>query len=235
MKKMIDVTIGKLLGRYLAINYQKVNERVISGSYLNYLNSTLSNGYFIPYSTVSISPLAMVYILNHIIINNVKVIVEFGTGISTIYLNNLIEKHQLELKVYSIDHDKQWQDNLKNQYNLTNIDFISSELTTFDNFENQGYCWYDESFLSKINKGEVDLVIVDAPLRAGNTYGRAGAFKLFESEFSRIGFTIILDDTNDSSTFEIIKKYCPSAVQYKDFSVYSNGLKYIPEPLLLAK
>src|SRR5690606_36365313 len=66
------------------------SEDILSVNFLN----TLMNGYpYLPFSGSSLRPFCLNHILNDIVINNRKHIIEFGSGISTILIGRLIKKN----------------------------------------------------------------------------------------------------------------------------------------------
>ena len=91
---IVDNSTGKIISRFIAKNQGLILQKITSQASYNYLMSHLSGDMIIPYNSWSISPRAMMVIINHILINDVKDIVEFGTGISTIFLNNLSKKNK---------------------------------------------------------------------------------------------------------------------------------------------
>jgi hypothetical protein len=232
--RLIDATIGKLFIRY--ITKSQIHEKTISAAHFNYLTSQLSNGKILPYSAMSISPLAMIYIINHILIHKIQYMVEFGTGISTIFLNNLITKNNLRIKIISIDHDINWQATIKNEYQLNNIEFIHAPLNSVNSFNGIQYNWYNLDCLQCIDKSKVEFVVIDGPIGIDSPYERAGAFEFFKNELERENFSILLDDSNYPALREIMNKYLNSVyIDMGTFSMHLKGFKYNINPVLLCK
>jgi predicted O-methyltransferase YrrM len=46
--------------------------------------------------------------LNDIVINDRKSIIEFGSGLSTIMIGRLIKKNGLDTRVLPVEHDEEW-------------------------------------------------------------------------------------------------------------------------------
>ncbi len=63
---------------------------------------------FIPFTHWSMPPILILHILNDIIINSRKNIVEFGSGASTLYIARLIRAQKLECKLIAVESDKGW-------------------------------------------------------------------------------------------------------------------------------
>jgi hypothetical protein len=233
--RTVDNSTGRIASRIIdkiqGIILQKINSQA---SY-NYLMNHLGNGMIIPYNSMSISPRAMMVIINHILINDIKTIVEFGSGISTIFLNNLSKKNNLSLNITSVDHDGSWQKKIKEKYNLEQVKFIHAPQKGVIKFKGSDFIWYEQTAMGGIDKSAVDFVIIDGPIGEKSLYERAGAFEFFKSELNRKSFSCLMDDTNFKELKEVMAQYCPQATVYQDFSIYIPGNKYNIEPVLFAK
>jgi hypothetical protein len=233
--KIFDKTIGKILTRYLNRSENLMLQKSVSAAYYNNLLTNLSNGKVLPYNSMSISPSAMMLIVNHILIHDIKYIVEFGTGISTIFLNNLSKKNNLDLKIISVDHDADWQKKIKENYDLEFIEFVHAPLINNSKFRESEHKWYNMDKLNSIEKSKVGFVIIDGPLGAESPFERAGAFNFFKDELNRPDFSLLLDDTNLPELEKIMEFYCPGSRKYNGFTVFGKGFKYYVDPVLFTK
>ena len=231
----LDKGTGKILSRSVEKIQGLILQKVSSAASFNYLVNQLSDGLIIPYNSWSLSPRAMMLIINHILINDVKNIVEFGSGISTIFLNNLSKKNNLRLNIISVDHDDNWQKTIKEKYNVAGVNFVHAPLKSTMKFKNSDFTWYDNEVLKAIDKSNVDFVIVDGPIGKKSPYERAGAFEFFRSELERKNFSCFLDDTNVKELKEIMNHYYPGAQDYTEFCISGSGVKYEVEPVLFRK
>lgn len=225
--KIADKVTDKIQGLIL--------QKISSGASFNYLMNNLSNGLIIPYTSWGISPRTMMVIINHILINDIKNIVEFGSGTSTIFLNNLSKKNNLSLSITSVDHDQNWQKNIKEKYNVDHVNFVYAPLNNAMKFKSSKFNWYATEALKGIDKLNVDFIIVDGPIGENSPYERAGAFEFFKSELNRKNFSCLLDDTNVKACKEIMNHYCPGAQDYSEFCISGAGIKYGIEPVLFRK
>ena len=235
LSKYMDMKLTNLFDRGFRKSKEQILKKIVSAASHDYLLTHLSGNIVIPYNAWSISPQGMMVIVNHVLINNVKTIVEFGTGISTVFLNNLSIKNNLDLKIISVDHDLNWQNTVKEKYNVQNVEFICAPLNTKQKFKNEEYFWYDHELLKHIEKKKIDFVIVDAPIGSGNLYERAGAFEFFKEELHGVNFSCYLDDTNKVQLKEIMLNYFPEAKMYPDFSIAGLGNLYEIEPVIFTK
>jgi hypothetical protein len=78
IKTYLDLKLTNFFERAFRKNKEQILQKIVSASSYNYLMQHLSGGLALPYNTWSISPQGMMVIINHILINNVKTIVEFG-------------------------------------------------------------------------------------------------------------------------------------------------------------
>ncbi|MCI5196632.1 MAG: hypothetical protein D3919_10485 [Candidatus Electrothrix sp. AW5] len=125
---------------------------------------------YLPWTSSSLRPSALVKILNDIIVNKKKNIIEFGSGISTIYIASLIRNIDIDNKIifYSVDHNENWINILKNilsKLNLSgNVKFVCASLEG-TNLALENTDWYSEKILNKQKfKGDFDLILIDGPL-----------------------------------------------------------------------
>jgi len=235
LSKYLDLKLTNFFERAFRKNKEQIIKKIVSASSYDYLMNHLSGDMVLPYNTWSISPQGMMLIVNHILVNDVKTIVEFGTGISTIFLNNLSIKNNLNLKIISIDHDANWQNLIKEKYKAEHVEYISCDLNKIVKFKSKEFLWYDHNALKHINKQKTDLLIVDAPIGSKSDYERAGAFEYFKDEFERKNFSCYLDDTNHPPIKEIMQYYFADARFYADFSIAGLGSSYEIDPIIFAK
>lgn len=235
LSKYLDLKLTNLFERAFRKNQEQILKKIVSSASYDYLATHLSGGMVIPYNAWSISPQGMMVIVNHILINDVKTIVEFGTGISTVFLNNLSVKNNLDLKIISVDHDAKWQSIIRDKYKATQVSYICAPLTSRMSFGQHAFSWYDLDALKTIDKKKTDFVIVDAPIGSGSLYERAGAFEFFKEELGNSHFSCYLDDTNQAHFAEIMLHYFPDAKMYPNFAIAGLGKQYEVEPVIFTK
>lgn len=167
---------------------------------------------YLPYSKSSLNYSSISYLLNDITINNRKNVIEFGGGISTVYLAKLAKSKKNELKIITIDHDKGWISILKEILEKEGVSdyvtLIHSPLVESEkSFENNK--WYDEKIIIESIKGiEFDLVIVDGPLAFTRDIelSRYPALPFINNYLSERN-AVFLDDTNRKGERKIIKEW----------------------------
>jgi hypothetical protein len=94
--------------------------------------------------------------------NKPKIIFEFGSGLSTIWMSNIINKHNLNCKIFSFDNNKSYLDKISKNidYNISkNITFCLRELELFK-YKNRKFVRYNNI----LPLDNVDLLYIDGPV-----------------------------------------------------------------------
>jgi len=172
------------------------------------------NHSYLPWSGASIRPTALVYILNDIMINGRKVIVECGAGISTVYIASLLKQMgETDRMLYSIDHDKNWLSIVQKQLKDNKLDSlvkqIHAPLIHSEYCHDESQTWYDpEKIRSKIGGATIDLLFVDGPPanKKGFEESRYPALPFFKDNLAE-NKTVLLDDADRRGEAKIAKKW----------------------------
>ncbi|MFD2515638.1 class I SAM-dependent methyltransferase [Pontibacter locisalis] len=202
--KYLKSASSKLLSR--APNSYMINEPQTEFFSKNITGQILTKfKQYIPHNSSSIDFLSLSLILNDIVINRRKSIVELGSGFSTIVIAKLIQINNLSCKFLSIEHDPEWiilqKELLKNE-GLEGI--VEIQLMPLISG------WYCEKFIANINKspGFIDCLIVDGPPAYSKEIEdsrRPALYKLNES--LAVNSFILLHDTDRLGESEIIKSW----------------------------
>jgi len=120
---------------------------------------------YVPWTSSAMKPGAVVKIINEVIINERRSIVEFGSGISTLYLAKVIKDLGFG-RLVSIDHDESWIEKMSlmvervggGGVSFVQAPLVKTSLALDDNV------WYREADLLQSLSGlNFDLVVVDGP------------------------------------------------------------------------
>ena len=169
---------------------------------------------YIPWTSSSLRPSAVVKILNDIVINKRRKIIEFGSGISTLYIAYILKNNGGH--IYTVDHDINW---IKIVKKLLEENDILENIVTFvhsplkkSSLSLNNLNWYNKEILdaSLPVNDKFDLVIIDGP--------PAYTKKIWLSRYPAIPFlmkrnkiaknsTIILDDINRKGEQNIVRKW----------------------------
>lgn len=171
---------------------------------------------YIPWTESAVKPAALALIINDILINDRKTIVELGGGITTLFISNLLSTLCEDRKLITIEHDKEWikvlHNNLSMFANPDNVELIHAGLKECEYTLDQSK-WYDGSCVEKaIAERKIDLLIVDGPPAYSQytSLSRYPALPTFIDSLSE-NCSIFLDDGNRTGEKKIAdlweKKY----------------------------
>jgi hypothetical protein len=200
-------------------------------TYSNSLLINLIGHIHLPRTRASLKSYALVYLLNEIVINERKHIIEFGSGISTILLAKLAFSNKIDLQITSVDEDKEWIEKIQDILVAENIQkyvkFIYSPIISIHN-DSEKYLWYDEKILDhECNGNKFDTVIVDGPkaYEEGKELIRYPALHFVQNKLND-AHVILLDDVNRNGEKYIIKKW---KTEYNlNFEIDNNlGIAYV--------
>jgi hypothetical protein len=205
-------------------------EHKIDDVYSLGLLQPLMTGYpFLPFTGSAMRPFCIAHLLNDIVINNRKNIIEFGSGISTIMTGRLIRKNNLTTTLLSVEHDKNWaivlegilkNEDLQDVVKVLHVPLTDCKLVA-DNDQ-----WYDIDMLSQHIEGrQFDMVIVDGPPAwvKGKEKARYPALPFIQSKLAS-RFSIYLDDANRQGEQVILKLW--QALYSFEFAITGGTLGY---------
>lgn len=129
--------------------------------------SSLGIGY-VPWSSSSMTPRAIIYILNEIILNKKSRVLELGMGISTFYIAKLM-KDQTHVSLMSIDNDESWIKVCRDQIQVKNLEtarhkILHAPLKGLNGEGNPESSYYNlDYFMDEIASFSPDLLVIDGP------------------------------------------------------------------------
>lgn len=188
---------------------------------------------YFPVTSSSIDNKGLSIILNDIVTNNRKNIIEFGSGFSTILIAKLLEINKIKANFLSIEEDEKYFNFLEKFLKKENLDkyvnLLHVPIEKNQNLEN----WYSESILIKKteNINSFDCIIIDGPqaYQKGKEYIREPALPFLANKFNNNSL-IFMDDTNRKSEKEIINrqgnKFNFTVNHFEKFSVGLKGNSY---------
>ena len=165
---------------------------------------------FRPWPASAIAPSALKLVINDVLINRRSTVIEFGAGISTIYLAKVLQKTGGRLVSFESDADwgalvKMWlhEEALSDQVELV-VAPLSPCPKSF-----AGLDWYDSDVVqSSLADLSIDCVLVDGPVayRKGLEMARYPAIPMIRDRLAD-RFAIFLDDTNRDGERAIIDEW----------------------------
>lgn len=210
MIKKIKSHVNAIIDKKLDAVYR--NQKLLQQTNFDYIqiSNLFSQDHFIPFSSWSISPSTISHVLNDIIINKRKNIVEFGAGASTFYIAKLIKTLKLDANFFSVESNETWVRELRIQLEILDIHkFVTiiyapivNEIPTNLLYKKQKK-WYDTRVLDKeLKKVRIDLILVDGPVGISTPFARYSAIP-FLCNYLSDDFSIFLDDVSRTDEKEI--------------------------------
>ena len=167
---------------------------------------------FVPWSSSAAQPLAVNYMLNEIVINGRRKVLELGSGISTLYLATVLSRHGGTL--LTVDHDENWLAVVESYLEQMDIpkDTVRVCHAPIKDFETKRFGdlpWYDaQAVRSSVSGDSFDMLVVDGPEAWMKTarYARYPALPLLSDALSADA-VVFLDDIDRKGERRILKHW----------------------------
>ncbi len=155
------------------------------------LRPLLDAGPYLPWSTGSMRPAAMVAVCNEIVHGRRRVVVECGSGVSTVVLARLLRQLGSAGTVTSLEHDAAWAHLVSGFLHREGLDGIATVLHAPLAGDPP---WYAGEVVAALPLG-VDLLVVDGPpaFEPGHGARRQPALSRLEDRLQPDA-TIVVDD-----------------------------------------
>ena len=218
-QKEFKLNISKILNswRVYLSRQRSVARAAADARSLGILAPLTKNVGFVPWSRSAVSPTLLLHIINEITINKRVSIIEFGCGLSTIYLSSFSSLNNV--RIISIDEDQEWaatiESTLKSREFANNVELYHVPREPVSNG------WYSRGKMEDIvGSAMFDLVIVDGPsaysTKHRNSRREAGYFLRNHLSAS---CSIFLDDTGRRAEREIALDWARDL----DFTIWDNS------------
>ena len=168
--------------------------------------------FYFPHNHFSLAPSAIAHILNEIIIRGCRNIIEFGSGLSTYYIAQLIHIQKLECNFYSVENDNNWIHILKSQMDGLGtgqyVSFIYAPFCQTDKCNlSENQVWYNTKVLDKeIKADKMDMVIIDGPGGATSKFARYPAIPYLLPRIHE-NTSVFLDDIHRNDEYKILNEW----------------------------
>jgi len=166
---------------------------------------------YLPWTEGALRPGALVAILNDICLSKRELIVECGSGISTIFIARLLKERE-KGRLVSLEHDCRWADFVNNQIakeglsERAQVVLAVLEDCSLSNFSS---AWYQEdSIRAAVKPRFIDMLIVDGPpaFEEGQEFSRYPALPLLKDLLSD-DCIVVVDDIDRPAEREILKRW----------------------------
>ena len=137
------------------------------------------------------------------------VILEAGSGVSTILIAYLLEKYAPEATFISLDHDIDYKSKTERElalHNLTNVHLLYAPLRKYQLGQELWY-WYETASLIKILQEQtIDLLSIDGPPMATQPLARYPVLPLLQERLAQ-EYVLLLDDANREDEKAIVDRW----------------------------
>ena len=180
---------------------------------------------YLPWSDAALFPSALQVVLNEIEINSRKAIVEFGSGISTIYIAQVLSR--LGGRLVSFESDAEWATFVENRLAALNLSQSASIIRAplgACSLSKNGLNWYDQAVVARTVQGlSIDCVLIDGPpaYKAGYELARYPALPALQAHLAQ-DYVVFLDDIHRLGEQEILRLWA-DLFGIKFLSYFSKG------------
>lgn len=190
------------------------SDLVLKDIFSQNLLSPLINGHpYLPFTYASVDFHSLSILMNDILINQRKSIIEFGSGISTFLIGRLIKLNGISAKLYSVESDEDWckllRKNVLSEKLDDVIEVICAPLEDIDMLRSHNLPWYSTIVLDEKLKGiTFDMVLVDGPnaYQVGLERSRFPAYFYMKDKL-QTKFSLFIHDSNRLGEISIIEDW----------------------------
>jgi hypothetical protein len=172
----------------------------------------LLDGPYLPFTNSALRPLCLAHILNDMVVNSRKNILEFGSGISTIMMGRLVRKNNTGARIISIEHNQEWADIVQAYVRNERLEDIVSILYTPlrpCSFAVGANLWYGlDDNAGVFPDTFFDMVVIDGP-PAYEITKEMSRYPALPFIYDRLAgkSSVFLDDTDREGEKAIIRRW----------------------------
>ncbi len=174
------------------------------------LHQLYHQGSYLPYTTSSLKFRFLACLINDIVVNDRKAVLEFGSGISTIIVARLIKLNGLDCTITTVDESGEWQEIIKRilkKENLSEyVNFVCAP-TELSTDLNASYEYNNKTVFDSLGDKKFDLVLIDGPSawQSKNVMSRASNIKFVKNNLQD-KYTIFIDNSDRPGETELTKR-----------------------------
>jgi hypothetical protein len=174
----------------------------------------------------ALRPICLTMIINDLVINQRKVVVELGAGVTTLYLAAAVKKYGLDCQIISVDEEPEWLDFVATQLKFEGLDdhvvLVKAPITPYEQSH-----WYDVKAMNEIftKEYQIESLIVDGPKAYGtkNSMNREKALSYFLPFLSKKCF-VYLDDCHRPGEKKILEEWSNILGQRQKIKYTTGGV-----------
>ncbi len=165
---------------------------------------------YLPWSTLAMRPSGLLAVLNEVVLDRRRHVVECGGGVSTLYIARLLAQRGGHL--WTIEDDPEWAEFLSDsiaQEGLASTATVVCAPLEPTSLSWDGASWYQQSALqAELGGLSVDLLVVDGPKAFSRElrYSRYPALPYFWSSLAP-NFAVVLDDINRLGEQRVVARW----------------------------
>ncbi len=169
---------------------------------------------YVPWTGHALRPFALATVLNDLVVNRRAAYLEFGAGVSTLFVAKVAELNGLDLELISVEHDRAWieviEGLLVREGLGSRVRFIHCPLVDRTEPAPIGRLrWYDaQPLLEGLRGRRHDLVLVDGPPAGNGDMNRYPALP-FLREHGALAedASVFLDDVHRPAERAIMRRW----------------------------
>jgi hypothetical protein len=165
---------------------------------------------FIPQTSYALGASATRIILNDVVLNRRRCVVELGSGMSTLYLSRILHEKPGAMLI-SIDHDSDWLAWVARQLWQMGTDSVVSLIhAPLETVSPGGVEWYDRAEVEHALAGiTIDALVVDGPraLNGRDAETRSHALPLLRAQLNPDSSIVFMDDIKRAGERKIYNKW----------------------------
>lgn len=179
---------------------------------LSLLQPLIAGHPYLPFTPAALRPFALAHILNDIVVNQRREIIEFGAGLSTVLIGRLIVQNRLDARLLSVEHSGVWAKSLQEKLRTEGLNEVVRVIYAPLKATGLSECsceWYDLEGVGRLREGRrFDMMIVDGPpaWEKGKEMARYPALPVMKAGLCE-KHAIYLDDANRPGEQEILRKW----------------------------
>lgn len=199
---------------------------------------------YIPLTKWAISPSTIAHVLNDIIVEDRKNIIEFGSGASTVYIAKLLKTNKIKASFFSVESSPDWAMKITKQLELLGLsDFVTVIIAPIKSIKSsfalgEQKVWYDIDVLCDrlISVNNIDIVLVDGPYGGLTPHARYSAIPFLKDKLAE-NYSIFLDDVHRKGEKNIIESWettlnCKAKI-IERYAVLNNNEEFFSKPFQL--
>jgi predicted O-methyltransferase YrrM len=148
-----------------------------------------------PMTSWSLAPAAIIDVANDILVHHRRLVLELGTGFSTLMLAGVVAQARHDVRLVAIEHDEMYADDLRHELRQRGIEARADVVTAKLTPKGRARQWYSRrSVRSALAGARPDVLIIDGPPGSSARGARHPALELLPVLDPRA--TVLVDDVN---------------------------------------